>query len=179
MVDEALAQDLPHLAGADDPDVHEPSPVFCTAVPASSALTHVSAQLVPRVGRPRGFSRVHALAAAVTLALSIIWACGSGGEELPLSRFQEDTLLIGRVVENRTDCVVDADCALTIAFSDTTISALYGTGERPAPPCEIEREVADAAFDVEPGDVVRVIVARCGDEGHFLRRIEADSSRGH
>lgn len=186
MVEEALAHDLPHLTGADDPDIHVPSPV-CRAVPASSALTQVSAPLVPRVdgpvlrtGRPGWPSITHragALAGSVPLALCLVTAaCGSAREDVPLSRFEESALVVGRVVENRTDCVVDANCALTIAFSDTTISALYGTGERPAPPCEIESAVADDAFEVEPGDVVRAIIARCGDDGYFIRRIEMDTT---
>jgi hypothetical protein len=113
------------------------------------------------------------------LAFAVVPAgCGSPHGDVPLSPLDEDTVLLGRVVENRTDCIVDADCTLLIEFSDTTIHALYGTGERPAPPCEIEPEVADAAFDLEPGDLVRTIIANCRPEGYFLRQIEADPMQG-
>lgn len=80
----------------------------------------------------------------------------------------------GRVLENSTACTVDATCYLRIEFADTTLEALYGTGERPTPPpCTIAAEVSDAAFEVVVGDVVEVVVSPCGDEGHFLERVVA------
>lgn len=83
----------------------------------------------------------------------------------------------GRVLENSTACTVDAVCYLRIEFADTTIEALYGTGERPAPPCTISVDVSDAAFEIVVGDVVEVVVSPCGDEGHFLERVLAIAPR--
>jgi hypothetical protein len=67
--------------------------------------------------------------------------------------------------------VVDAICYLRIEFADTSIVALYGTGERPAPACEISREVSDAAFLVQAGEVIDVVISRCASEGHYIRRL--------
>ena len=75
-------------------------------------------------------------------------------------------------MENSTACSVDAVCYLRIAFADTVVVAVYGTGERPAPPCTISVDVSDAAFEIEAGDVVDVVISRCGEEGYYLERIE-------
>jgi hypothetical protein len=67
-------------------------------------------------------------------------------------------------------CTVDAACHLRIEFSDTTIVALYGTGERPAPAREIPQDVSGAAFG-EPGDVIDVVLSMCASEGRYIRRL--------
>ena len=87
------------------------------------------------------------------------------------TQFAEDTLISGKVLENSTACVVDAICYLRIEFADTSIVALYGTGERPAPACQISREVSDAAFLVQPGEVIDVVISRCASEGYYIRRL--------
>lgn len=122
-----------------------------------------------------GLSRI-----ALVLGLTVL-ACsappggassgGSGGSE-GLSEFREDTLIVGRVVENSTACEVDATCFLRIAFSDTTVTGVYGTGEGPPPPCEIARGVSDLAFTLRPGDRVRVDLRPCSDEGwHYVETL--------
>ena len=88
-----------------------------------------------------------------------------------LSAFVEDSVLTGRVLENGTDCVVDAVCYLRIEFADSSIVALYGTGERPTASCQVSRRVSDAAFNVERGEIVEAVVSGCGPEGRFLRRL--------
>lgn len=110
---------------------------------------------------------------SLVLALAVV-ACtpppsdGSDGESPgsdALSTYEEGALVVGRVVDNVTACEVDATCSLRIAFADTTVTGVYGTGERPAPPCEIARGVSDLAFTLRPGDRVRVDLRSCGDEG--------------
>jgi hypothetical protein len=66
---------------------------------------------------------------------------------------------------------VDAVCHLRIEFADTTLVALYGTSERPAPASEIPLEVSDAAFRVEPGDAIDVVLSMCASEGRYIRRL--------
>ena len=110
---------------------------------------------------------------ALSLGL-ILSACASGGGDsstAPLSVFSEGALVTGRALENVTACEVDAVCYLRIQFADTTMRAIYGTGERPPPPCPISVEVSDAAFAVEAGDVLEVAITACPDEGMFLERI--------
>ena len=118
------------------------------------------------------------MAVRLLLALALS-ACGSAGgnadDDPELSPFIEGTLISGRVLENSTACVVDALCYLRIEFADTTIVAIYGTGERPAPRCEITAEVSDAAFQIESGEVIDVVVSVCAFEGHYLRRILRDA----
>ena len=132
----------------------------------------------PRTGTPRKGPFMRPAAARLLLALALS-ACGSASgdadDDPELSPFIEGTLISGRVLENSTACVVDALCYLRIEFADTTIVALYGTGERPAPQCEITAEVSDAAFQVESGDIVEVVVSACAFEGHYLQRIGGDA----
>ncbi len=108
------------------------------------------------------------LVAAVLLA-----ACGRGdeGAARASSVFAEDALISGVVLENVTACEVDAACFLRIQFADTAVVALYGTGERPAPPCTMTVEVSNAAFPVQPSEMVDVVISRCGDEGYYVRRL--------
>lgn len=130
----------------------------------SSSLVRVLRSILVRVPRS-------------TLAvLLLVVACApgpdgsaSGPEPTP---FVEDSVVTGRVLENSTACTVDALCYLRIAFLDTTVTAMYGTGERPAPPCTISVQVSDVAFEVEAGDVVGVVISRCGDEGYYLERLD-------
>lgn len=89
---------------------------------------------------------------------------GSPGSD-GLSTYEEGALVVGRVLDNVPGCEVDGTCSLRIAFADTTVTGVYGTGERPAPPCEIARGVSDLAFTLRPGDRIRVDLRPCGDEG--------------
>lgn len=123
-------------------------------------------------GVVQGPTRI-ALVLTLVLALAAV-ACtsppsdGSDGESPgsdALSPYEGGALVVGRVVDNVTACEVDATCSLRIAFADTTVTGVYGTGERPAPPCEIARGVSDLAFTLRPGDRVRVDLRPCGDEG--------------
>lgn len=90
-------------------------------------------------------------------------------------QFAEDTLISGKVLENSTACEVDAVCYLRIEFADTSIVALYGAGERPVPACTVSREVSDAAFPVQPGEVIDVVISRCASQGHYMRRLVRDT----
>ena len=103
--------------------------------------------------------------------------CASPGPDPDrgLSTFMEDTTVSGVVLENVTACEVDAVCYLRIGFADTTVVALYGTGERPAPPCEISREVSDVAFPLREGEGIEVVISRCGDEGLYMRELGRDA----
>ena len=102
-------------------------------------------------------------------------ACSPSGPpdgSLPeLSEFAEGAMITGRVVENITACEVDAVCYLTLEFADTTVQAVYGTGERPAPPCTMTVEVSDVAFDAESGQIADVVVSPCETVGLHLERI--------
>ena len=118
-----------------------------------------------------------------TLALAcatILVACSSGStgskSDAVLSPFVEDTPISGRVLENSTACEVDAACYLRIEFADTSLVALYGTGERPAPECEMSREVSNVGFQVEPGEIVTVVVSMCGSDGYYLRELDRDAA---
>jgi hypothetical protein len=75
------------------------------------------------------------------------------------------------VTENVTSCVVDGVCGLRLEFSDTTVFALYGSGERPTPSCSIGVEVSDAAFAARPGASVTVVLEECVGLGLILREI--------
>jgi hypothetical protein len=102
-------------------------------------------------------------------------SCGQPGDHPKsgegLSLFTEDAVISGRVRENVTACTVDAVCYLRIEFADTSIVALYGSGERPAPLCEISTEVSDLAFQVRTGDLVEVMVSGCASGGHYMRQL--------
>lgn len=106
-------------------------------------------------------------------------ACGlppeSPGDDPGLSQFAANILVSGRVLENITACEVDANCYLRVEFADTTIVALYGSGERPAPQCEIPRDVSNAAFRVEREEIVQVVVSICGADGHYIRQIAREA----
>lgn len=111
------------------------------------------------------------------LALAVA-ACGPPADDLgsgpELSRFESNVLVSGRVLENVTACEVDADCYLRVEFADTSVVALYGAGERPAPQCEIPRGVSDAAFRAERGEILRLVVAPCDVDGLYIRDITRD-----
>jgi hypothetical protein len=103
------------------------------------------------------------------------FGCGRPGDHPEssgdLSLFTEDAVISGRVRENVTACTVDAVCYLRIEFADTSIVALYGSGERPAPLCEISKEVSDVAFEVQAGDPVEVMVSMCEAGRHYVRQL--------
>lgn len=93
------------------------------------------------------------------------------GEPRALSRFGATAPWTARVVENVTACTVDAVCYLGLELADTTITAIYGTGERPPPPCPPSLAVSDVAFQLQPGDTVEITVERCGEDGLFVEDI--------
>ena len=109
-------------------------------------------------------------------ALLHVVACAPAGTrtgDIDLSPFVADTPLNARIVENSTACIVDAVCFLRLEFADTTIEAIYGTGEHPAPPCNIPGDAASAAFQATVGDIVRVAVTSCAPHGFMLQQLEA------
>ncbi len=108
----------------------------------------------------------------LALAAAGCWAPNEESPQDPTSSFAEDVMISGSVLENVTACEVDAACFLRIQFADTSVLALYGTGERPPPPCAMSTEVSDAAFRAQPRDVISVVISQCGDEGHYIRQIE-------
>ncbi len=118
--------------------------------------------------------------AAWPVLVAALWACappgGGAAGDVEVSSFAEDAVVSGRVLENSTACEVDAVCYLRIEFADTSIVALYGTGERPAPACEISRGVSDVAFGVSPDEVITVVVSRCGSDGYYLRQLREGSA---
>jgi hypothetical protein len=91
---------------------------------------------------------------------------GSGTEGS--SAFALDTPVVGSVVENSTACEVDAICSLRVAFSDTTVVVIYGTGER-EPVCTTPSEASNAAFGAEAGGRVELVVEACGSDGLHLQ----------
>lgn len=115
-----------------------------------------------------------------SVIMTALCACSPGGRgsagDVEISSFVEDALVSGKVLQNSTACEVDAVCFLRIAFSDTSIVALYGTGERPAPECPMSSDISDVAFRIAPDEVVSVIVSRCGLDGYYLRRLEKASA---
>ena len=112
--------------------------------------------------------RPYTLAGAMTLA---IMACGNGGGAgEALSTFRQDELVTGRVIDNSTACQVDAICSLELAFADTSIIAIYGTGMRQAPPCQSPAEVTNVAFAVARDELVDVVLGTCED-GLSIQRL--------
>ncbi len=111
----------------------------------------------------------------VSLASSTIACLGPGQNPEPngrvLSAFAADVLSTGRVLENSTACVVDAVCHLRIEFADTSIVAVYGSGERPASACETPPDVSNVAFEAEAGDLVEVVISTCASGGHYVRQL--------
>lgn len=123
----------------------------------------------PLMMRPFGAAPLSLVAALLVVACAS--AGGDPDDGADLSQFLEGSQISGRVLENSTACEVDAVCYLRMQFSDTAIVAVYGTGERPPPPCDMTVGVSDVAFQVEPGEVVDVVISRCASEGHYLERI--------
>ena len=100
-----------------------------------------------------------------------IMACGNGGGAgEALSTFRQDELVTGRVIDNSTACQVDAICSLELAFADTSIIAIYGTGMRQAPPCQSPAEVINVAFAVARDELVDVVLGTCED-GLSIQRL--------
>jgi hypothetical protein len=120
---------------------------------------------------------------AVRFAAALLHLAGCAPASTPtadvaLSPFVADTLLNARIVENSTACIVDAVCFLRLEFADTTIEAIYGTGEHPAPPCDIPGDASTAAFQAAAGDVVRVAVTSCAAHGFMLQQLEPMPATG-
>lgn len=115
--------------------------------------------------------RVVRLAAAL-LHLAGCAPAGTRTADGDLSPFVADTPLNARIVENSTACIVDAVCFLRLEFADTTVDAIYGTGEQPAPACDIPREASTAAFQAAAGDLVRVAVTLCAPHAFMLQQLE-------
>lgn len=124
-----------------------------------------------------GFSRTAATWCGVFLILAGCGSAGADATDRP-SPFTAYALISGVVLENVTACEVDAACFLLIEFADTSVVALYGTGERPAPACDMSTEVSDAAFQVQPGEVVDVVISTCGAEGYYLQRLVRAAGQG-
>jgi hypothetical protein len=116
--------------------------------------------------------------AAALLHLAGCAPAGTRTADVDLSPFVADTPLNARIVENSTACIVDAVCFLRLEFADTTVDAIYGTGEYPAPPCDIPGDAATAAFRAAAGDIVRVAVTSCPPHGFMLRQLEPIPGRG-
>ena len=110
--------------------------------------------------------------AAALLPLAGCAPAAPRSADVELSPFVADTPLNARIVENSTACIVDAVCFLRLEFADTTIEAIYGTGEHPAPPCDIPGDAATAAFRATAGDIMRVAVTSCAPHGFMLRQLE-------
>jgi hypothetical protein len=120
-----------------------------------------------------------ALLAAVT-ALVVIAAAGCGEADpgaspSSLSGFRVGQVGTARVVENVSACVVDGVCSLTLEYSDTTVVAVYGGGERAAGACPIGIEVSDAAFALEEGDEAEVLLGECEELGLILEAVGPSS----
>jgi hypothetical protein len=114
---------------------------------------------------------------AVRLATALLHLAGCApadtrSADVDLSPFVADTSLNARIVENSTACIVDAVCFLRLEFADTTIEAIYATGEHPAPPCDIPGDASTAAFRAAVGDIVRVAVSPCAPHGFMLQQLE-------
>ena len=117
------------------------------------------------------------VATGVLTAVVLIGAgCAGVPGDATTGTFATDRPVPASVVENVTACVVDAVCFLRLEFSDTTVVAVYGSGERPAPDCRASDEAADVAFGVEEGATVEVVLGDCGVEGLVLRGLEVPSS---
>jgi hypothetical protein len=99
-------------------------------------------------------------------------AGGGSASDVEITTFVEDVLISGKVLQNSTACEVDAACYLRIEFADTSIVALYGTGERPALACEISRDVSDRAFQTPAGQMIAVVISQCGSDGYYLRQLD-------
>jgi len=97
-----------------------------------------------------------------------------GPRGAPTTAFALEEPIVGSVLVNSTDCVVDAICSLSLAFADTTVVVVYGSGERPTPRCPTPVDASDAAFGVEAGDLVRVEVRACDDGGLVLASLRAE-----
>jgi hypothetical protein len=109
--------------------------------------------------------------AAALLHLAGCAPAGTRTADVDLSPFVADTPLNARIVENSTACIVDAVCFLRLEFADTTIDAIYGTGEHPASPCDIPRDASTAAFRAVVGDIVRVAVTPCAPHRFRLQQL--------
>jgi len=107
----------------------------------------------------------------VALLLS---ACGTeepAVDASSLSPFAPGVEGVARVSNNVTACIVDAMCTLTLDFADTSVTAVYGSGERPAPACGVGRTVSNAAFDLAATDVVTVLLETCEGVGLVVRSV--------
>lgn len=107
--------------------------------------------------------------------LGLVVAGCTNASSLNVSMFSTGDLVLAEVRENVTACTVDAVCGLRLEFADTSVFALYGTGERASPDCSISVEVSDAAFGVAAGDPVNVILEECPGVGLVLRGLETTS----
>ena len=109
--------------------------------------------------------------------LALVAACGTPASS-GSSAFVLETPATAVVEENVTACDVDAVCGLSLAFSDTTVFALYGTGEGAGPRCPIAVAVSDVAFTLAPGDEVSVVLRGCPEAGLALAAISRTTPAG-
>lgn len=107
------------------------------------------------------------IAGAVVLA-----GCGASEQQEAASAFALGAPVEAVVTENVTACVVDAVCGLRLDFSDTTVFALYGGGERSAPACEIPTEVSDVAFSLQGGETVSLVLRECPGMGLIVESLD-------
>jgi hypothetical protein len=116
------------------------------------------------------------LLALIGLGTVLSGCAQTADDPAALSPFETGSLVAGRVLENSTECVVDAYCYLRIEFADTTISAVYGSGERQAR-CLTPAAAFDVAFSTSEGDMVEVVVTRCGSPELILEQVALRAPR--
>lgn len=107
---------------------------------------------------PRQLTVVRRPAAALAVA-AIVGGCGPG---------RLDPARTGGELLRGTDNVA---YLLRGGGGVLLITAIYGTGERPAPSCPPSLAVSDVAFQLQPGDTVEITVERCGEDGLFVEDI--------
>lgn len=124
-----------------------------------------------------GLHRIAKLAIALSApALSCASPDRGPTPDAELSVFAVDASVTGRVTENNQACVVDAHCFLGLQFADTSIVASYGFGLQPTRLCTITTAASSRAFEVEVGDIIRVVIGDCGPNGLYLRRFDDAAS---
>ena len=95
-------------------------------------------------------------------------ATDHGPSRIALSAFAEDTLIVGRVLQNSTECAGDRGRLMRIEFADTSVVALYGVRlhelgfRRRGLRCyRVPGAVAGIAERIAAGEVVFVELKNC------------------
>ncbi len=107
---------------------------------------------------------------SIVVAVLALSACAKEGSFTP-DPFEKGVSVTAVVSENVTACVVDAVCTLRLDFADTTVVAVYGTGDRDGQGCEIDTQVSDVAFELSPGIPVAVVLLECAGVGLVVDQI--------